>query len=78
MEDPRVVSVVVNANRASSVRWAEEERGEAEEMIVGNVVVMAVLVVGLDTAGVGDDVVMMMIDWIPEDEGYVFIWMVIG
>lgn len=75
MEDPRVVSVVVNANRASSVRWAEEERGEAEEMIVGNVVVMAVLVVGLDTAGVGDDVVMMMIDWIPEDEVmYSFGW----
>lgn len=25
MEDPRVLSVVVNATRASSVRWAEEE-----------------------------------------------------
>lgn len=31
MEDPRVVSVVVNATRASSVRWAEEEPGGEEE-----------------------------------------------
>lgn len=31
MEDPRVVSVVVNATRASSVRWAEEEEGEEED-----------------------------------------------
>lgn len=69
MEDPRVVSVVVNANRASRVRWAEEEGGgEAGEMIVGDVVVIAVVVVGLETAGAGDDVVMMMADWVPEDE----------
>lgn len=69
MEDPRVVSVVVNANRASSVRWAEEEEGggEAGEM-VGDVVVSTVVVVGLETAGAGEDVVMMAIDWIPEDE----------
>lgn len=69
MEDPRVVNVVVNANRASSVRWAEEEGEEAaEEIIVGDAVVIAVVVVGLETAGVGDDVVMMMVDWVPEDE----------
>ena len=69
MEDPRVVSVVMNANRASSVYWAEEEGGgDAEEMIVGDTVVMAVVVVGLETVRVGDDVVMMMVDWVPEIE----------
>lgn len=30
--------------------------------------VIAVVVVGLETAGAGEDVVMMVIDWIPEDE----------
>lgn len=29
---------------------------------------IAVVVVGLETAGVGDDVVMMMVDWVPEYE----------
>lgn len=65
MEDPRVVSVVVNANRASSVRWAEEEEGGGA--IVGDVVVSAVVVVGLETAGAGEDVV-IVVDWVPEDE----------
>lgn len=70
MEDPRVVSVVVNANRASSVRWAEEE-GEGGEAIVGGVmVVTAVVVVGLETAGAGagEDVVILAVDWVPKDE----------
>lgn len=67
MEDPRVVSVVVNANRASSVRWAEEE-GEGGQAIVGGVVVTAVVVVGLETAGAGEDVVILAVDWVPEDE----------
>lgn len=86
-EDPRVVSVVVNATRASSVRWADEEEEEEDggrEVIVGVVVVVmiAVVVVGLGTTAVGEeDVVMMdlmMIDWSPEDEGNIserFNWM---
>lgn len=85
-EDPRVVSVVVNATRASSVRWADEEEEEEEEDGGGEVIVVvvmvAVVVVGLGTTAVGEeDVVMMdlmMIDWSPEDEGNIsgrFNWM---
>lgn len=37
-------------------------------MIVGDTVVMAVVVVGLETVRVGDDIVMMMVDWVPEIE----------
>lgn len=84
MEDPRVVKVVVNATRASSVRWAEEEEEEeeeVEEMIVGVVVLeIAVVVLGLGMTVGEEDVVIMnvVIDWSSEDERNVvggFNWM---